>query len=186
MSHFFSLLNTEDFSGVVLVPLDEHDEFELTGNSDSPVKIRRSLPDQSATVLLRTKTDHGADVFALLTPEETQHQVRINGSPVIAGIRVLQDRDEIVVRDCEGRSHRLYFSAERIARIEQLKEQDRTVSCARCSLEITPGDQIIRCPKCNAVHHQSDELTCWTYSDKCANGMCYQDTEITSDFSWVP
>jgi hypothetical protein len=186
MSHFFSSQNTSDFSGMAIIPLDAHDEFELTGYSDSPVKIRRSFLDRPAAVLLKAKTDHGADVFALLTPAEAQHQVRINGSPVLAGIRILQDRDEVVVRNCEGGSHRLYFSDEKIARIEQLKEQDHTVSCARCTKQINPGDQTVTCPACNAVHHQSDELKCWTYADKCANSMCYQHTEITSDFRWVP
>ena len=50
MSHFFSSRTTADFSGMAIIHLAEHAAFVLMGDSVSPVKIRRHLPDQSATV----------------------------------------------------------------------------------------------------------------------------------------
>ena len=190
MAHLFTSVNTKDFRGWVIIPIDQCDALVFTGDPDSPVKVRKGNRDYSRAHVIREKTENGADMFLLLTPAEAKQQVRINGDPILAGIRVLQDHDEIVIRSCEGGSHRLrlYFSIEKIARIERLSEHEHTVSCARCFKNITPGDQVVRCPApgCRAVHHQSDEFNCWTYASKCANSMCYQDTEINSEFRWVP
>jgi hypothetical protein len=186
MAHFWTHSNKEDTEGLSLIPLNGFDAFMLTGDPDTPVKGSKGTRDYTLTHVFKEKSDRGDELFVLLAPAGARQQVRVNGDPVVAGIHVLQHRDEIVVRNCKGESLRLYFSAEKIARIEQLTDEPHTVSCARCYKRINPGNQIVRCPSCSAVHHQSDEFNCWTYAEKCANSMCFQNTEINSGFRWVP
>lgn len=188
MAHIFSSINTADFRGWGIIPIDQCDAVVLTGDPDSPVKVCKGNRDYSRAHVIKEKIKDGSEMFVLVTPAEAKQQVRINGDPILAGIRVLQDHDEIVVRSYEGESYRLFFSIEKIAKIEQLSEHDHAANCARCLKKINPGDQVVKCPApgCRAVHHQSDEFNCWTYNSKCANSMCYQDTEISSEFRWVP
>jgi len=104
--------------------------------------------------------------------------VRVNGSPLAAGIRVLRDRDELVV----GGS-RVFFSTESLAAIEPFAG-DEAVSCPRCGLGIPPRSPAVLCPHCRVYHHQSDELPCWTYTEHCAT--CDQSTALEAGFRWTP
>ena len=132
-------------------------------------------PDREAVALMRIEGTN-TEVWILMSGPDAD--VRINGRWVAGGIRVLCDRDEIVVRGT-----RRYFSTETLARIEPF-DAERTVSCPRCRQTIDPEAPAVRCPRCKVWHHQSDELPCWTYADTCA--MCPQPTDLAAGYLWTP
>jgi hypothetical protein len=105
--------------------------------------------------------------------------VRVNGASLDAGIRVLRDRDEIVAG-----AGRIFFSSESLAAIVAFPAGAPPTFCARCKLAIAPGSPAVRCPQCVLWHHQSDELPCWTYAERCT--MCDQPTALDAGFRWTP
>ena len=82
--------------------------------------------------------------------------VTVNAEPLISGLRVLADRDEIRI----GRS-RLYFSAERCARVERFTGSSRPVHCPRCDAPIAAGELVVRCPgaSCGLLHHHAVSIS---------------------------
>ena len=104
--------------------------------------------------------------------------VWVNGERVGLGIRVLRDRDGIRV----GRFGNFFYSSERLARVERFSGTPG-VACARCKDEIRGGD-VVRCPKCGAIHHQTGEYLCWTHVEKCA--LCEQGTGLDGVYQWMP
>ena len=106
--------------------------------------------------------------------------VVVNGQPLFLGLRVLRDRDELLV--C-GRV-RLYFSTESLPQVLPLPDVGRSVICPRCQQPITPGLAAVKCPKCATFHHQTDELPCWTYTPTCV--LCDQPTDLNAGYRWTP
>ena len=186
MAHLFSSITTSDFRGWAIIPLDNHDEFELTGNPESPVKVRRNLHGQADIVLLRDKNNSGDDLFLLLTNHDSKHKLRINGDPLYANFRLLRNRDEVMISSAGGSSQRLFFSSERKAVIDSFHESAHEVSCMRCHQRLFHGDSIVRCPSCGALHHESSDVLCWSYSSTCANGICSHTTDMNKEFRWIP
>ena len=103
-----------------------------------------------------------------------------NGLPVLTGIRVLRDRDELRV----GGSEPVYFSTETLARRESLEDAGRELFCPRCKQEIGPGTEAVRCPGCGVWHHAAEELPCWGYAATCA--LCPQPTGLDAGYRWTP
>ena len=124
--------------------------------------------------LLRRTTAGREDWLLVGTPA-----VRVNGVPLDAGIRVLDDRDELRTDD-----DRTFFSTESLAAIAPFPGDERATFCPRCKLEIAPGSPAVRCPHCGVWHHQSDELPCWMYAEHCT--MCDQPTALDAGFRWTP
>ncbi len=91
-------------------------------------------------------------------------EVRVNGMPVVLGMRVLQDRDEVVVR-----GQQYYFSRERLPVVEVFPGVGRAVFCPRCKQEIRAGVLAVRCPACGLWHHETSELNCWPYAPRCSD-----------------
>jgi hypothetical protein len=106
--------------------------------------------------------------------------VSANGQPVRTGIHVLSDRDEIRVKGQPS----LFFSTERLARAEPFPGADREILCPRCKQEINKGILAVECPSCLVWYHQSEELPCYTYAEKCAT--CSHGTSLDAGFSWTP
>jgi hypothetical protein len=106
--------------------------------------------------------------------------VRINGFAPVAGLRVLQDRDEIRASE----SGAVFFSTETLARVEEFTATERAIFCGRCRQPIESGDLAVRCPQCGIWYHQSDKLPCWTYTPMCA--FCPQSTALDGALAWVP
>lgn len=115
--------------------------------------------------------------WVLLTPSAG---VFVNGSPVLGGIRVLADRDEVRAAGAAP----VYFSTETLAGVESLQAGDHETVCARCRQEIEPGTGAVRCPGCGVWHHASDAFECWTYAPTCA--LCPQSTSDMAGFRWTP
>ncbi len=106
--------------------------------------------------------------------------VTINGERLVTGARVLADRDEIVMPEGE----RVYFSTESKAEIQPLPHGLGEVFCARCKKTIDPGSPAVACPQCGSWHHQTEELGCWNYIEKCS--LCPQATALDADFQFNP
>lgn len=105
-------------------------------------------------------------------------RVSVNGLPVLAGARVLGDRDEI-----RTRTHRFFFSEESLARIEA--HAGEPAPCPRCKLPIETDQPAVVCPACGVSHHQTEDLPCWTYAPHCAAG-CSQSTDMQASLRWTP
>ena len=116
--------------------------------------------------------------FVLLAPPHAS--VRVNGDPLELGVRVLVDRDELRVPGT-GTS---FFSTETLAEPVPFPPVPRPVFCPRCKQQLEHGHVAVRCPQCRIWHHQSAELPCWTYSERCA--MCSQETRLDAGYRWTP
>jgi LSD1 subclass zinc finger protein len=90
-------------------------------------------------------------------------RLRVNGQALTLGLRVLRDRDEIWL---EG--HRCFFSDEQLALVAPYPESLRRADCPRCRQPLEPGQPAVRCPSCQAWHHASESLPCWSYAPTCA------------------
>jgi hypothetical protein len=106
--------------------------------------------------------------------------VSVNGLPLVTGIRVLADQDEIRVSSLES----YFYSTESLARVQAFHASEQTLFCPRCKQEITEGECAVRCPGCRVWHHETEDLNCWTYSEGCA--LCAHPTEISGTFRWTP
>jgi hypothetical protein len=106
--------------------------------------------------------------------------ISLNGLPFLAGVRTLLDRDELRVPALGA----LFFSTERLARVEPFPLEGHEVSCPRCRQPIAPGTPAVRCPGCEVWHHGSEELPCWSYAASCA--LCQQSTAADAGYHWTP
>ena len=132
--------------------------------------------DGAAALLLRSRTDHGEIWLAM---SATPTGVALNGVPLHAGIRVLADRDEIRV---EGLG-RVFFSTERLARVEPFPDVAGATFCPRCKQAIAAGTPAVCCPACQRWYHQSDDCPCWSYTPHC---LCGHPTALDAGFQWSP
>jgi hypothetical protein len=156
----------------------ESDAYALKGNL--PKAIGQPVGDGpvlSEVLLLHSR---GAANGAWVLIASNEAGVSVNGMPLSVGIRALEDHDEIRVQD-EGT---IYFSTERLARVEEFPGSDQALFCPRCKQEIEKHKSAVKCPSCGVWHHQTDELNCWTYSDACA--LCSQQTDLSAGFRWTP
>ena len=59
---------------------------------------------------------------------------------------------------------RMFFSTESLASGEPFTGLDHPIFCPRCKQEIAGQNLAVRCPQCDAWHHQTEEFPCWTYA----------------------
>ncbi len=185
--------------------LDDRSPFPLNGppfDPDCPEHERQGServpgaePSQAPAPAVVAGVSAGGRLprWLLLGPRSAG--VSINGRPALLGIRVLENRDRIVV-DCatEASPREYYFSTEEPAAIEPFSGPP--VLCPRCKTPIEPGDPAVRCPVCGFWHHQiepsaqahpdepSRQRPCWTYLDRCAN--CGAPTALDGALTWTP
>lgn len=122
-------------------------------------------------------------------------RVKVNGSPLAVGLRVLTNRDEVTLMDQPGA--RLVFTDERPARVESIS-LSQGQRCARCQRGLAPTGAAptppasvlaVRCPSCGAMHHQDPASPCWTGMDDepfatCA--VCDYPAQLHGGFRWTP
>ncbi len=132
---------------------------------------------ENADALVVRAVAGGAPVWVLLAMANSE--VRVNGFAPVAGMRVLQDRDEIRT----GVGGTLFFSMEALASVEEFVGGEQAIYCGRCRQRLEQGHLAVRCPRCGIWYHQAD-LPCWTYSPTCA--FCPQSTPLDTGYSWVP
>jgi hypothetical protein len=106
--------------------------------------------------------------------------LRVNGQPLVLGVRVLRDRDEISIA-----GQRCFFSTEELALVVPFPGMAQFICCPRCKQKLEPGTSAVACPHCRAWHHQSEEFPCWTYDATCA--LCQlHSTALDAGYSWTP
>jgi hypothetical protein len=132
-----------------------------------------------AGVIVRA-TGHAAPGASWALLVDPGARVLHNGQPVAAGVRVLAHRDALAL---EGGGEVAFFSTEEPARVEPFAGAD-AVTCPRCRGAIEPGTDSVRCPACGVLHHESEELGCWTYAQTCA--LCAQPTALDAGLQWTP
>ncbi len=120
----------------------------------------------------------GAATWTLLAGREIP--IRINGQPLLLGIRVLRDRDELSVA-----GSRWFLSTEELASVVPFPGLDQPAFCPRCRQKLEMGDLAVQCPHCRAWHHQSEKFPCWSYAPACA--LCQlQSSALDAGYSWTP
>ncbi len=141
----------------------------------------RRGPISGKALLMRSDEGRaGVTTWVLLATPDAQ--VFVNGLLLLSGIHSMEDRDEIRV----GGFGPVYFSTEKLARVEALYEAVGDVACPRCSRRIAVGTVAVRCPgpRCGLWHHASDSSPCWTYAPTCA--LCPQPTDLEAGLQWTP
>ncbi len=122
---------------------------------------------------------------AILSPSGVV--ARVNGRPILGGMRVLEHRDEVTV----GRS-RLFYSAEStpLVIVYQPAEGTRLPTCPLCRGPIRAGDSAVQCPGCGRWFHQlatadgKPAKNCWTYAPTCR--FCNHPTALGGNAGWRP
>ena len=152
----------------------------LLGEQKGPaVQSVSALPFNAGPAVIGRYAREGVSpVWVLLAA--TGAPVWLNGEVVSAGIRVLRDRDEILIA---GRA-RFYFSTEEVAKVEPFPPSAGVAHCARCHQTIQPGTPAVRCPTCGNWCEQSEEKPCWTYGPTCPR--CDQATAFETGLRWTP
>ncbi|MGH7467143.1 MAG: hypothetical protein ACRENP_04070 [Longimicrobiales bacterium] len=142
-------------------------------------RVRGPRPQQrsSDAYLVRTSA-RDRDVWHLLAAPEAA--ISVNGLPVLGGLRVLEDRDEIHVAGEDA----LFYSTEELARIVTMPETEQPMTCPRCRQRVEPGTPAVCCPCCKIWYHQTEALPCWLYAPFCA--FCPQPTPFDTGFRWTP
>jgi hypothetical protein len=158
-----------------VLPFDE-DAYSLATVPPQPLR-EGSGNDQIApgAVLMRAE---GAPGWVLIAAAPCD--VRVNGEPLVLGIRALKDRDEIRIKGAGA----FYFSTESLARVEPFLGSDKGIFCPRCKQQVEEGAAAVKCPGCAVWYHQTENLPCWAYSEVCA--LCPQPTALDSGYQWTP
>ena len=169
-----------------LLLLLEGDFYALSAGASCPARrLERAHAGGNEPLLGRYR--HNGDPESWVLQTGGASAVRVNGSPLHMGLRVLQDRDEIAL----GHSMRLFFSTEREAKIEPFPGAEHPVYCARCKHEIIKGTPAVRCPRCDSWTEEITEPSeahpngrrCWSVIETCP--MCDYPT-TASGFQWTP
>jgi len=156
------------------------DSQPLPGMESQPEELtRKGKRDAAGATLMRTGGPDD-ERWAILGPASVQ----VNGVPLLGGIRILNDRDEI--RACDGAP--FYFSTERLAKVEPFPGTGRRTFCARCKTEIAVGTPAVRCPGCGMWCHQSeaDGLLCWQYPGTSTCPLCDFPNALDGTYRWSP
>ncbi len=128
--------------------------------------------------LMQAGDEEGTAEWAIIAAQECG--LTVNGIPLLLGIRVLANRDEIRW-STDGFA---FYSTEEPAAVASLPQADQKIFCPRCKQEIAPETPAVRCPRCGIWHHQSEQLPCYTYADRCAT--CTRRTSLDGNYDWTP
>ena len=138
----------------------------------------RADADRRADALLVEAGPLGRSGWHLIASPDVR--VAVNGLPLLGGLRVMADRDEIRLENAAP----CFFSTELLARVVDMPITDLPMTCPRCRQRIESATPAVACPACSLWHHQSENLPCWTYAPTCA--LCPQPTPLDAGFLWTP
>ena len=173
MAHMWVRDDSGEWASMQLVG----DALALTGDRLELVQQRASDLSNDSAQLQRRKDADGEKWFLLAPAQNNWH---VNGVPIRAGLRQLRDRDELRSGDCD----RMFFSTESLACVEPFSGLDHPIFCPRCKQEIAGQELAVRCPNCGAWYHQTEDFSCWTYTERCS--MCDQATSLDTGYRWTP
>lgn len=149
------------------------------GNIPAEAVGQEPLSGQAPPEVYLRKSD-GNNEFCWVVLAGRGSDIKINGLPLYTGICVLRDRDEIRW----GPDGIAFYSTEELAAVVNLPHGDRKIVCPRCKQEICPETPAVQCPRCRVWHHQSEDLPCYTYAERCAT--CTRKTSLDTGYEWVP
>jgi hypothetical protein len=153
------------------------DALSLAAAPQAAARRTRSIELRIGVTLKRYGTGEST-LWVLLS--SGLEKVSVNGQPLLAGLCLLHDRDEILI----GAQRRLYYSTEELASVEPFPGGNGPVYCARCRQAIQPATPAVRCPACGHWCEQSETKPCWTYGPTCP--MCEQPTAFDTGLRWSP
>jgi hypothetical protein len=113
--------------------------------------------------------------------------VRVNGLPILGGIRLLGHKDEILLP-----AGRMYLSMESTPGVVPFRTPPagRAPICPICRGPVRDGQEAVQCPGCTRWFHQitpqgdSPGKPCWTYAPTCR--FCNHPTPLDSAAAWRP
>ena len=142
------------------------------GARDSPRPIALLVP------FVENEMEHAALVRSPLA-----QSLWLNGHQPVGDLRVLRDRDEIVLN-----GEVLYFGTASDVEVVPFPDIDAQALCARCTGVLHSRDRAVACPSCRAWHHEGklaraseESRSCWSYDDRCA--CCGRSRE---SLAWRP
>ena len=168
----------------VAISLGHGGRVFLTGDASQPVAAGAagSSDGAGAYIIHHSQGNVANDNGQWILYASCGANVHVNGRRLALGMRGLEDKDEI----CVGQSGSMFFSLEKLAAIEKFPGIGRSAPCPRCRRQLAIGDQAVRCPQCAVWHHQTDELDCWTYSEKCAACGDHPTALAAAGYRWTP
>jgi len=173
---------------MVIWILDQSRHWKPVGLKDGLISV--GVSDGRAAVV---SPDEGNAVASLIPYQDLNGRrrcflicrrgshVRCKGLPILAGVRVLSDKDEIALGN--GPEARFYYSQESKPQIVPFEEGPRPTYCARSKARITQGTPAVQCPSCGLWYIETDEMPAYTYCGEPCVG-CGRPT--TTDYSWAP
>lgn len=177
MAHLWVQTNTQQWS---ILPLDGSTAWTFTEDHDHLILRGHPASDCQTGAVLMSSQDTGKDQRWVLLVAAASG-MRVNGEPVVLGIRTLGDKDEIRMPG----GVQTFFSIETLARVERFPGLgEQRCFCPRCKQAIVHGSLAIRCPQCRVWHHHSEDLPCWSYGEHCA--VCDQLSTLNADYRWTP
>lgn len=107
--------------------------------------------------------------------------VRVNGEPVLGGMRILEHKDEVLAGD-----RRLVFSQEGnpVIRPYTPSAGARLPTCPVCRGPVREAALAVQCPGCGRWFHQEGEKICWSYAPNCR--FCNHPTAFDDSAAWRP
>jgi hypothetical protein len=108
-------------------------------------------------------------------------RVRVNGEPIVGGLRLLEHRDELLTE-----AGRCVFSGQSapVVTAFALAGGERVPTCPVCRGPVRDGMTAVLCPGCGRWAHQSDTRPCWLYAPACR--FCNHPTSFAGEAAWRP
>ena len=165
----------EDIAAWSMVPL-ARDVVAFDGKGWGP-PLEEPSASAPPIAIVRVQGD-GAPQWVLVASSGVRRRVRVNGAPLLLGIRVLEERDELVLGAAAS-----FFSTETLPVVASFTGAE-PVTCSRCKTAIAPGERSVQCPGCRTQYHQHDARPCWLYAPACA--LCGRATALDQPYAWTP
>jgi hypothetical protein len=107
--------------------------------------------------------------------------VRVNGEPVLGGMRILEHRDEVLAGE-----YRLVFSQQGVPVVAPFTPANgtRLPTCPVCRGPVREASPAVQCPGCARWFHQDGAKTCWSYAPSCR--FCNHPTAFDDSAAWRP
>jgi hypothetical protein len=129
--------------------------------------------DDAAALLVRSAEDGKA--FAVLT----RCAASLNGAPLLTGMALLRDRDELSFPG----GARFYYVERSTAAVERYAGGACAARCVRCSRPFAVGDDVVRCPSCGSMMHCVVDLDCYRYG---VCPTCEAPPALDDQDAWSP
>jgi hypothetical protein len=177
-----------DRSGWAVAMLAEN-IYSLRGSAHETLRPGRMGPEArtdehrtrsgaNAPLLMKSCDAEGVERWIVI--DAPGSRLRVNGIPLVTGVRALHHRDELRMAGVPGRA---WFSLECQSDVAPFDGPQGTF-CPRCKIEIDSASLSVRCPQCRVYYHQSTDSPCWTYAETCAHDN--QPTDLDANFRWTP